>query len=104
MTKASLTLALALSCTAAGPAVAFDVENFVGTVVLVAGSYCPRGTLEAKGGFIYIDDNPTLYSVLGHAYGGEGESYFGIPNLSGHVPVKGMRYCLVAEGTLPPRP
>lgn len=57
-----------------------------GEIMLVAFDFCPNGWLPADGRQIQIADNPALYSVLGTAYGGDGQTTFNIPDMRGRMP------------------
>ena len=85
-----------------GPAAALGADSYLGTVGLVGGSYCPKGTMEANGQLLPIAQYGSLYSLFGSRYGGDGMTRFGLPNLTEKVPQQGMRYCVVIEGKLPP--
>ncbi|MCF6212153.1 MAG: phage tail protein, partial [Gammaproteobacteria bacterium] len=54
---------------------------------MTAGSYCPRGTVEAAGQLVAIAANQALFAVMGTAYGGDGRTNFGMPDLRGRTPV-----------------
>ena len=69
------------------PAAHAQTEPFMGQLMLVASSYCPKDWLEANGQMLSISDNPALYSLLGTSYGGNGHSTFALPDLRGRVPV-----------------
>lgn len=59
----------------------------VGVIVPFAGTYVPGGFVACNGQVLNIEDFPTLYSVLGTTYGGDGINTFGVPNLTNHVPI-----------------
>jgi microcystin-dependent protein len=40
-----------------------------------------------NGALIAISENPTLFTLIGTTYGGDGESTFQLPDLQGRVPV-----------------
>jgi len=107
---------------------------YMGSVCITASTFCPEGFLEANGQLLAISNNQSLYSLLGTAYGGDGRTKFGLPNLqrsavsslgiSGPRRVEkrdraarqtpsggtastqriGMLYCISVEGAHPPRP
>lgn len=76
-------LAIAIGATA--PAAAQDF--YVGQIVLGAWNFCPTGTLHAAGQAVQISQNPALFSLLGTTYGGDGQSFFNLPDLRARVPV-----------------
>jgi microcystin-dependent protein len=78
-------------------------DAYLGEALLVAGSYCPAGTTESQGQVLPIENNTALFSLLGAAYGGDGQRTFALPNLRDKAPVKGARWCLVTTGIYPPR-
>lgn len=51
------------------------------------GGWCPRGWTPATGGLLQIVDNQALYSLFGTAYGGDGRTNFGLPDLRGRAAV-----------------
>ncbi|HEY1090519.1 MAG TPA: tail fiber protein [Burkholderiaceae bacterium] len=66
---------------------ACNLEPFIGSVCLVAFTFCPRGFAEANGQIMSIAQNTALFSLLGTTYGGNGQTTFALPDLRGRVPV-----------------
>lgn len=64
------------------------MEPFLGQVSLFAFDRVPRGWLRCEGQLLAIRDNQALFALLGLAFGGNGSSTFGIPDLRGRVPVE----------------
>ncbi|MEO1730080.1 MAG: tail fiber protein [Pseudomonadota bacterium] len=64
-----------------------DLTLYVGQVILVGSNFCPAGTLEANGQILSVSDYSSLFSLYGTAYGGDGRSTFGLPDLRGRAPV-----------------
>lgn len=60
---------------------------YIGTIFMTAGAWCPRGSAEANGQLLPISSNSSLFSVIGTAYGGDGRSTFGLPDLRGRAPI-----------------
>jgi len=60
---------------------------YVGEIRMFAGNFAPAGWATCDGQLIAIADNPTLFQLIGTIYGGDGQSTFALPNLSGCVPV-----------------
>lgn len=60
---------------------------FVGEIRLFAGTYAPTGWATCEGQLLAVDQNDALFSLLGTAYGGDGRTTFGLPDLRGRVPV-----------------
>ena len=69
----------------AAPATAND--RYLGEIIAVANSYCPRGSTEADGRLLAISDNTALFALLGTSYGGDGQSNFALPDLRGRYAV-----------------
>lgn len=83
---ATLTGGLALTAGSA-PAAACDRERTTGELCLFAGSYCPVDTMEADGRVLNVQENTTLFSILGTTYGGNGVNTFALPDLRGRAPI-----------------
>jgi len=63
------------------------MEPFLGQIIMFAGDFAPRGWALCQGQLISISNNSALFSILGTLYGGDGRTTFGLPNLSGCVPM-----------------
>lgn len=72
---------------APSPAQACPSEPFLGTICTLGTNYCPQGFLPAEGQILQINSYAALYSLLGTAYGGDGKSTFGLPDLRGRMPI-----------------
>ena len=60
----------------------------IGEVRLFTGNYAPAGWALCQGQLLPINNqNYRLYSLLGTAYGGDGQTNFGLPDLRGRVPI-----------------
>lgn len=57
-----------------------EIRNFSFTVI-------PKNWLPCNGQLLSIQQNQALFSLLGTAYGGNGSTTFGLPNLQGRVPL-----------------
>ncbi len=67
-------------------------EPFLAEVRLVGFNFAPRGWAFCDGQIMPINQNQSLYSLLGTTYGGDGRTSFALPDLRG-------RCCLhVGEG------
>ncbi len=62
-------------------------EPFIGTVMLWAPNFAPRGWAICAGQQMALNTNQALFSLIGTTYGGNGISSFGLPNLQGRVPI-----------------
>ena len=62
-------------------------DPFIGEIMLVPYSFCPRGWAETNGQLLSISQYSALFSLLGTTYGGNGRTNFGLPDLRGRVAV-----------------
>ena len=62
-------------------------ESYTGSVCFVATDWCPRNWVQANGQELQVIQYQALFSLLGYAYGGNGQSTFGVPDLRGRAPV-----------------
>src|SRR5215813_7798989 len=60
---------------------------FVGEIRMFAGNFAPVGWSFCNGALVPIDQNPTLFQLIGTTYGGYGQETFALPNLQSRVPV-----------------
>ena len=60
---------------------------YVGEIRIFAGSFAPAGWATCEGQLLPISQNETLFNLIGTTYGGDGQSTFAVPNLSGRAPV-----------------
>lgn len=80
------------------------VEPFLGEIRVFAGTFAPVGWVFCDGQLLPISENDALYVLLGTAYGGDGITTFGVPDLRGRVPVHqgqlpgGSTYVMGAPG------
>ena len=63
------------------------MEAFIGSIILFAGNFAPRGWEMCDGRLLSIMENTALFSILGTTYGGDGITTFALPDLRGRVPV-----------------
>jgi microcystin-dependent protein len=63
------------------------MEPLLGQVMLFAGTYAPTGWMFCQGQLLPISEYEALFTILGTTYGGDGQSTFALPNLSGRVAV-----------------
>lgn len=71
----------------ATPAAACSSEPYLGSMCVVAFTFCPRGYADANGQLLSIAQNQALFSLLGTTYGGNGQTTFALPDLRGRVPL-----------------
>ena len=62
-------------------------EPFIGEIKMFGGNFAINGYAFCDGTLLPIDQNDTLYSLLGTTYGGDGQTTFGLPDLRGRVPI-----------------
>jgi len=62
-------------------------EPFLAEVIMFAGNFAPRGWAFCQGQILLIQQNSTLFSLLGTTFGGNGQTTFALPDLRGRVPV-----------------
>ena len=62
-------------------------EPFVGEIRIFAGNFAPAGWALCNGQLMPISQNTALFSLLGTAYGGNGQSSFALPDLRGRAPM-----------------
>jgi microcystin-dependent protein len=56
-------------------------------VKLVAFNFPPKGWAFCNGGFLPINQNQALFSLLGTTYGGNGQTTFALPEMRGRTPI-----------------
>lgn len=62
-------------------------EPFLAEVRLVGFNFAPRGWAFCDGQILPINQNQSLYSLLGTTYGGDGRTSFALPDLRGRTPI-----------------
>ncbi len=62
-------------------------QPYVGEIRMVGFNFAPQGWALCDGSLMSISQNPTLFTLIGTTYGGDGQSTFGLPNLLGRVAV-----------------
>ncbi|MFC6152435.1 phage tail protein [Nocardioides yefusunii] len=62
-----------------------DYEPLLGEIALFATNFVPRGWAPCDGQLLAIAQNTALFSIVGAAYGGDGRTTFGLPDLRGVV-------------------
>lgn len=60
-------------------------EPFLAEVKLFGFNFPPRGWAHCDGQILPIDQNQSLYSLLGTTYGGDGRTSFALPDLRGRT-------------------
>ncbi|MEP3437319.1 MAG: tail fiber protein [Hoeflea sp.] len=62
-------------------------EPFLAEVRLMGFNFAPRGWAFCDGQILPINQNQSLYSLLGTTYGGDGRTSFALPDLRGRTPL-----------------
>lgn len=62
-------------------------EPFLAEIRIVGFNFAPRGWAFCDGQILPINQNQSLYSLLGTTYGGDGRTSFGLPELRGRAPM-----------------
>jgi microcystin-dependent protein len=63
------------------------MDPLIGTIILFAGNFAPRGWMFCNGQILSISTNTALFAILGNTYGGNGQTTFALPDLRGRVPM-----------------
>jgi microcystin-dependent protein len=63
------------------------MDPFIGEIKIISFNFPPKGWALCNGQLLPINQNQALFSILGTTYGGNGQTTFALPNLSGRVPV-----------------
>lgn len=64
------------------------MQGTIGEIRVFTSNYAPENWAICDGTFLEMDGNEALFSLIGTAYGGNGASNFGLPNLCGRAAVK----------------
>ena len=62
-------------------------ESFLGEIKIVPFNFSPNGWAFCNGQLVPINQNQSLFSILGTTYGGNGVTSFGLPDLRGRTPI-----------------
>ena len=62
-------------------------EPFLAEVRIMGFNFAPRGWALCDGQILPINQNQSLYSLLGTTYGGDGRTSFALPDLRGRTPI-----------------
>ena len=62
-------------------------EPFLAEIRIVGFNFAPRGWAFCDGQILPINQNQSLYSLLGTMYGGDGRTSFALPDIRGRVPI-----------------
>lgn len=62
-------------------------EPYLGEIRMFGFNFAPRNWAQCNGELLAIEQNQSLYSILGTTYGGDGRTTFALPDLRGRVPI-----------------
>jgi microcystin-dependent protein len=62
-------------------------EPFLAEIRVFGFNFAPRGWAFCDGQILPINQNQSLFSLLGTTYGGDGRTSFGLPDLRGRTPL-----------------
>ncbi len=62
-------------------------EPFLAEIRIVGFNFAPRGWALCDGQILPINQNQSLYSLLGTTYGGDGKTTFALPDMRGRTPI-----------------
>ncbi|AWV99376.1 phage tail protein [Arcticibacterium luteifluviistationis] len=62
-------------------------EPFLAEIKIVGFNFAPRGWAFCDGQILPINQNQSLFSLLGTTYGGDGRTSFALPDLRGRTPI-----------------
>jgi microcystin-dependent protein len=74
-------------------------EPFLAEIKIIGFNFAPRGWAFCDGQILPINQNQSLYSLLGTTYGGDGRTSFALPDLRGRTPIHvGSDHSLGSKG------
>ena len=62
-------------------------EPFLAEIRIFGFAFAPRGWAQCNGQIMPINQNQSLYSLIGTIYGGDGRTSFALPNLESRTPI-----------------
>lgn len=62
-------------------------DPFLGQIIMFAGNFAPRNWALCQGQILPINQNQSLFSLLGTTYGGDGRTTFALPDLRGRAAI-----------------
>jgi len=68
------------------------MDPLISTILLWPTNYVPANFAECNGQNLQISQNQALYALIGAIYGGDGKTYFSLPDLRNRIPVGGAIY------------
>jgi microcystin-dependent protein len=82
-----------------------SMEPYLGEIRLFPYNFVPAHWAACNGALLQISHNTALFSLLGTAFGGDGQTNFALPNLGQVTAVNGGQgtYCIALQGQYPQR-
>lgn len=74
-------------------------DPFIGEIRMIGADFAPKDWALCNGQLLSINENQTLYSLLGTTFGGDGRVTFSLPDLRGRAPVHPDTSAGLAQGT-----
>lgn len=97
-----LSLAIIMALLPGEKAEAIGSEPYLGQITLFPNyGIAPTGWMKCAGQMLDINTNLELFSLLGPRFGGDGETYFYIPNLKDASPLNSVSYYIATAGLYP---
>lgn len=72
-------------------------EPYIGEIRMVGFNFAPAGWAFCDGSLQSISANTALFNLIGTTYGGDGQTTFALPNLSGRIPIHQGSSFIIAE-------
>lgn len=86
-TIANLFTASETKANASPPSFRASTDPLIGSISMVGFNWAPRNWAICNGSSIAISGNESLFSLIGTNFGGDGRTYFNLPDLQGRVPL-----------------
>lgn len=77
--------------------------QLLGSLLLIPYDFVPISFEKSAGQILPIASNPALFTLLGNRFGGDGKKTFGLPDMRGQEPIKGLSYLIATAGIYPSR-
>lgn len=77
--------------------------QMLGSLLLTPYDYTPKHFAPCDGQLVKLDQNLALFALLGTKFGGNGKTDFGLPDMRGKEPIKGLSYAIATRGFYPIR-
>ncbi|HTV93746.1 MAG TPA: tail fiber protein [Verrucomicrobiae bacterium] len=79
------------------------MQAYIGEILLFGGNFAPKGCFICDGRLVPIAQYPSLYSIMGTRYGGDGTKNFALPDLRDRTPHPEATYVIAYSGEFPQR-